>query len=126
MNSRAEIQRRYREKNRDTIRARGRLYSRTHREQANERRRQHRREMLEAYGGCCACCGETAWQFLALDHIDGGGTQDRRGRASDKLVAELRRAGWPRDHHQLLCHNCNLAKGFYGSCPHEEQDLGDS
>lgn len=21
--------------------------------------------------------------------------------------------------HQVLCHNCNLAKGFYGECPHE-------
>jgi len=22
---------------------------------------------------------------------------------------------------QLLCHNCNLAKGFYGKCPHDER-----
>ena len=21
---------------------------------------------------------------------------------------------------QVLCHNCNLAKGFYGKCPHEK------
>lgn len=21
---------------------------------------------------------------------------------------------------QVLCHNCNLAKGFYGKCPHQK------
>ena len=23
---------------------------------------------------------------------------------------------------QILCHNCNLAKGFYGACPHQGED----
>ena len=23
---------------------------------------------------------------------------------------------------QILCHNCNLAKGYYGSCPHQDPD----
>ena len=21
---------------------------------------------------------------------------------------------------QILCHNCNMAKGFYGKCPHQK------
>ena len=22
---------------------------------------------------------------------------------------------------QVLCHNCNMSKGFYGYCPHEKE-----
>lgn len=59
--------------------------------------------------------------FLALDHIHGGGGKERRTLCSSALHARLRKAGWPKDQHQLLCHNCNLAKGFYGRCPHQER-----
>jgi hypothetical protein len=24
--------------------------------------------------------------------------------------------------YRVLCHNCNLARGFYGYCPHEKFD----
>jgi hypothetical protein len=30
----------------------------------------------------------------------------------------LAKHGYP-DTFQLLCHNCNLARGFYGTCPHQ-------
>jgi hypothetical protein len=31
-------------------------------------------EMLSAYGGKCVCCGESEYKFLAIDHINGGGS----------------------------------------------------
>jgi hypothetical protein len=34
---------------------------------------------------------------------------------------KVKAAGYPKDRYQLLCHNCNMAKGFYGLCPHQEQ-----
>lgn len=30
----------------------------------------------------------------------------------------LRRNNYPNGF-QVLCHNCNMAKGFYGKCPHQ-------
>lgn len=82
-----------------------------------------RREVLEAYGGEtpeCACCFEDIPQFLALDHIDGGGAAHRReigSRNSNTMFLWAKRNGYP-PIFQVLCHNCNLAKGFYGECPH--------
>ena len=42
------------------------------------RRKQLRVDALVAYGGQCACCGEKAYEFLAIDHINGGGLAERR------------------------------------------------
>src|SRR5262245_17032688 len=36
-----------------------------------------RQEVLDHYGGCCACCGETQLEFLSLDHKNGGGCKHR-------------------------------------------------
>lgn len=63
----------------------------------------------------CNCCGEKTIEFLALDHIGGGGTRDRKQNGSNQYSKI--RIGWP-PLFQVLCHNCNMAKGFYGICPH--------
>jgi hypothetical protein len=70
----------------------------------------------------CACCGETEIKFLSIDHIDGGGNQHRNqiGRAPGALFWWLKKNNYPPGF-QVLCHNCNLAKGFYGACPHQEK-----
>ena len=39
---------------------------------------------------------------------------------SVRLFSILKRKGFP-EGYQTLCHNCNLAKGFYGQCPHEQE-----
>lgn len=79
-----------------------------------------RAAVLAAYGGECACCGETTEQFLSIDHIRNDGAEHRRtvGHGGLRTYLYLRKQGYPQDAYQLLCHNCNLAKGFYGSCPH--------
>src|ERR1051325_76308 len=77
-----------------------------------------RKEIINAYGGMCACCGESEPQFLAIDHIYNDGAKHRR-KVND-LYRWLKRQGYPKDHFQLLCHNCNLAKAFYGQCPHSK------
>jgi len=80
-----------------------------------------RREMIEAYGSVCACCGEGEYQFLQLDHIENDGHIDRKiHRTSCKLFARLKKDGWPRDRYQLLCANCNFGKMMNGGvCPHK-------
>jgi hypothetical protein len=93
-------------------------------ERARLKYAQLRREVLEAYGGACACCGENTPQFLGVDHVHNDGAEHRRelgGATGGKFYAWLKRNGFPRDgRFQLLCHNCNLAKALYGECPHLE------
>lgn len=91
-----------------------------------ERMRQMRLTVLRHYGGFppkCACCGENEIKFLSIDHINGGGTAHRKtftktgkgGNISVWLLKNSLPEGF-----QVLCHNCNMAKGFYGSCPHKD------
>jgi hypothetical protein len=77
-----------------------------------------RRRVLDHYGGICACCGESAYEFLAFDHINGGGVQHRKQIKSKDLYIWLYSNNYPTGF-QVLCHNCNNAKGFYGRCPHQ-------
>lgn len=83
-----------------------------------------RAESVEAYGGKCVCCGEKEPLFLHLDHVNNDGAAHRRelfgeGRGGNSL-ATMRWAknnNWP-NILQLKCHNCGMAEGFYGRCPH--------
>lgn len=79
--------------------------------------------VLKAYAGgtpVCACCAEQRIEFLAIDHIEGGGKKERDATRTGGLgfYRLLRAKGFPPGY-QVLCHNCNLAKGFYGRCPHQ-------
>lgn len=90
-------------------------------EKAAEHRRQQRERVLAYYGGKCACCGETRHEFLAIDHIDGGGAKHRRSeRGASCATSWLIKHNFPTGF-QVLCHNCNMAKGFYGVCPHTQR-----
>jgi hypothetical protein len=82
-------------------------------------RQKLRKEVLDHYGGVCACCGESQLEFLALDHKNGGGTKHRTelGIRGQAMWSWVKREGFP-ELFQVLCHNCNQAKGYYGSCPH--------
>jgi hypothetical protein len=86
-------------------------------------RNKQRQKVLEAYGGRCECCGENRAEFLAIDHVDGGGGKHRRelGKDSQRMYTYLRRLNYPREGFRLLCHNCNCSRGFYGYCPHERE-----
>lgn len=84
--------------------------------------RELRARVLDAYGGHCACCGEATPEFLAVDHVNNDGESHRRelkgyGRSINRWLSMQ---GFPQDgRFQLLCHNCNMAKGAYGGCPHK-------
>lgn len=81
-------------------------------------RQRLRIQVLEMGGGICKCCGEIEKKFLAIDHINGGGKKHRaQFPSTDAYMRHIRDNGFP-EYCQILCHNCNLAKGFYGQCPH--------
>lgn len=68
----------------------------------------------------CTCCGEEHLEFLAIDHINGGGCKHRKELKSLglKLYRWLRENNFP-EGYRCLCHNCNQSHGLYGYCPHE-------
>lgn len=86
--------------------------------------RKKRREVLSHYGGnppSCACCGETHYEFLCIDHINNDGAEHRRKMGvygGKNIVYWLVRNNFP-EGFQILCYNCNNAKGRWGRCPHK-------
>jgi hypothetical protein len=78
-----------------------------------------RAEVLAAYGGACACCGETIPEFLAVDHIHEDGSEHRKAiGGTGRLYEWLKKNNFPKDRFQLLCWNCNRGKSICGQCPH--------
>ena len=78
-----------------------------------------RGEALAAYGGQCACCGESTEEFLTIDHIHNDGAKHRREVGSSGVPGWAKKNGYPNSL-QVLCWNCNMAKALYGVCPHEQ------
>ncbi len=140
---RREVQNRYKEKHRDKINARRRAAYAADAENRRERTRKYRKanpksvlaynakwrrkffgalraEMIRAYGGACACCGEAEPIFLDLDHINNDGTADRKAKGnSQRLLVWLRENAWPSDRYRILCCNCNQGRARNGGvCPH--------
>lgn len=82
-----------------------------------------REQAFAAYGSECVCCGEGHRPFLTFDHINDDGAEHRRtlGTSSSTVLRWARRNGWP-PVLQVLCWNCNCAKG---ACPasHAGRDM---
>lgn len=113
----------YYDSNKDAINKRHAEYREFNRIRINERNRdairKNRRIVLQAYGNKCTCCGEDTFEFLAIDHINGKGDEQRKIYRSGNFFTWIIKNNYPKDL-QILCHNCNSAKGFYGTCPHKK------
>jgi hypothetical protein len=107
----------------DSPREENGVYCLSHRTALTQQTKAHhnkkRRQIVVAYGGACVCCGEDTFEFLTFDHVHNDGADHRRqiGRTS-QLLAWIIKNDYP-DTLQLLCYNCNCAKGFHGVCPHQ-------
>ena len=79
----------------------------------------------------CACCGETEFLFLTIDHINNGGAEQRKeiykqkknyGRygAGKRFYSWLKQHNYP-EGYQVLCYNCNCGKQRNKGicCPHK-------
>ncbi len=109
----------------DAYKARDKKYYSTHVEQqslyAKNRHLSIKKDVVLKYGGHCECCGIDRIEFMAIDHINGGGSEMRKD-------ASMRGARFYRRLHKnpvssefrVLCHNCNVSLGMYGYCPHQE------
>lgn len=93
--------------------------------ESNRGRKQHkelRLRVIKEYGGKCQCkgCNEDKWEFLSIDHINGGGNKHRKIIGRSAIYRWLVKNNFPKDKFQLLCMNCNWSRGMYGYCPHEK------
>ena len=104
----------------------------------SEQGRKDKREFVDAYGGCCYCCGETEIAFLTVEHLRDDGHLHRKKIANSKtnpgggaiVINHLKKQGWPKDKGiTVACNNCNMGREAnirlsksrgYGSkhCPH--------
>lgn len=92
------------------------------RARANSRRRRRlRKEAIEKLGGRCSSvsCGWvntdgshgcTDTRILQFDHVEGGGTQERKKLSFEKLCKDI--ISDTSNRYQLLCANCNWIKAF--------------
>lgn len=80
-----------------------------------------KQKVYDIYGNKCKCCGETNKEFFAVDHIEGGGSIERRKLGSRGIFLSALKPDFQKGKYQLLCHNCNMSMGFYGYCPHKPE-----
>jgi hypothetical protein len=107
-----------------TLRERSRSRRETHPGEEQRHRltryRRYRDELLDYYSNGdpkCACCAEWRREFLAFDHINGCGKEQRKIEGTGFKKLQYLRANRPADI-QILCHNCNTAKRNRANCPH--------
>lgn len=78
-------------------------------------------KVITDMGGKCSCCDITEIDFLAVDHINGGGQADRKttDRSGETMYRFMRDNNYPPGY-QIMCHNCNWSKHLgNGICIHK-------
>ena len=100
-----------------------RLYRVANKERIRKQKHAHRlavrAEGIAYYGARCACCGELEPMFLTMEHRHGRTRGDRATGLQAWVKAKAQ--GWPNDI-ELLCFNCNCARGAFGECPHQRKE----
>ncbi len=101
-------------KNKEDINKASRRWQKKHKKKMNIVRNRHykklRETVLDAYGGKCKKCGFKDKRVLQIDHIDGGGSKERKIMSPRQLLFYLKRNNFPREKYQVLCANCNAMK----------------
>src|SRR5579863_513503 len=88
-------------------------HGKTHSQLSNQRLRYETLVHYSSDPPSCSCCGEPYFEFLTIDHINGGGRQHRMLLGYVKLDVWLRANNYPPGY-RVLCMNCNHAIGQYG------------
>lgn len=92
-----------------------------HRETTIQREAHVRHTVLTHYGLRCNCCGDDRdHRYLQIDHINGDGADHKQKSGARYKGYQLYK--WIIEHNyptnfQVLCANCNFAKGINIVCP---------
>ena len=124
----AERRRKYTQENKEFLKERRK--SPEYKKTRITREREVKSQVFSAYSKrlsksdipCCNCCVENSHvEFLTIDHIEGRKslTNEEKNLKGRKLYFWLKNNRYPKGY-QVLCWNCNSAKGLFGKCPHQE------
>ncbi len=85
-----------------------------------------RKTVIEHYGSRCQCCEESRYEFLTIDHIDGGGSAHRKEATGHVSGGGSSFHRWIIKNNfpptlRVLCYNCNCSRRSYDKCPHEKE-----
>lgn len=82
--------------------------------------------ILDHYGSRCNCCGLSDSRFLTIDHVEYGKhnrmSDAEKRRVGINVYRQVIREGFP-NRFQILCMNCNWAKGVFGKCFHQTDQV---
>lgn len=83
-----------------------------YREKMKNYQRNLRIAVIEALGGKCIECGFNDIRALQIDHINGGGSQERKeGKTAGQYSKHVMESFLKKENkYQLLCANCNWVK----------------
>lgn len=86
---------------------------------ADSKRREqgYRLRAIESLGGECAHCGISDPRVLCIDHIEGGGTQERNADIKKRQIVFYRAVIEDGSRFQVLCWNCNWIKRLEHDTP---------
>lgn len=85
------------------------------------REQEYRQQALESLGGACAHCGIDDLRVLCIDHVDGGGTQERKA-GGPRQYTFYRAVIEDGSRFQALCWNCNWIKRLEHDTPTYAKD----
>lgn len=109
----------YRERNKEAIKIKAKeRYKNSKKQKMDYQRkltREYKQAFLDMYGGKCACCGESLFDFLTIEHRQG---QQKITRRTGLVAYRDSVKEYRPDLYEVLCWNCNCAKGKLGYCPH--------
>lgn len=74
---------------------------------------------FDHYNNKCRCCGETIFEFLTVEHINGNGRKHRKENKINDIYRWLVLNNFP-EGFEVLCYNCNCGKRLNKECPHEK------
>lgn len=125
-----KYKRQYRKRKHQKMLLYEKAYRDSHRQQVRKTAKKHndkrnkmiRLNILTHYGGKCSCCGETAQEFLTLQHKGGWGNKHRKQVGVGGVYYDLHKRGYPKRGLTLNCMNCNWATRFGKPCPHKKYE----
>jgi len=88
-------------------------------ERNKKQKADRRKRAMDILGDKCECCGESNYEFLSVDHIDGGGKKHFARDGWYKVIGDVMKHP---EKYRILCRNCNWSWGAYGYCPHLKEE----
>lgn len=120
---RIQMTKKYCQKNREKTKQYLKQWHQKNPDYGKKRTQKVRLKILIHYSGDppkCMCCGEKHVEFLSIDHINGDGARHRQKLGGSSFYEWIVKNNFPLGL-QILCYNCNCAKGFLGYCPHKRK-----